>query len=202
MSAGIRSYALSRRPLQSLGDGTNLESWITSPMKWTRVRDPIIINGAGPAGLMLAIGLQRANIPFEICESHRHDLPSKPRRNHMSQLSRGIVQYLKALLQAKTYQSFLRRIVLDPEAIPTDPWYHDHNIYTEALMELLREQVPVNYGFRLERSGISCLESVVTSEYHVGKTIRTFQGSLLVGADGIFSTGKSTIYPLFPFSDL
>ena len=139
---------------------------------------------------MLAIGLQRANIPFEICESHRHDLPSKIRRNHMSQLSSNIVQHLKKFLRARFYSSFLRRIVLYPYAIPTDPGRHTHDVYTEALMELLREQVPVNYGYRLERSGISCLESVVTSDYHVGKVIRTFQGSLLVGADGIFSAGE------------
>lgn len=57
-------------------------------------------------------------------------------------------------------------------------------------MELLRRQVRVNYGFSLEHEGISCLESVITSRYRVRETIRTFQGSLLVGADGMFSAGR------------
>ena len=123
-------------------------------------------------------------------ESHRHDLPPKLRRNHMSQLSSRIVRQLGGLLQAPTYPSFLRRIVLDPDAIPTYPSQMAHNVYTEALMELLREQVRVNYGHRLERSGISCSERAVTANYNCDKVIRTFQGSLLVGADGIFSAGK------------
>lgn len=49
----------------------------------------------------------------------------------------------------------------------------------------------VNYGFRLEHESISCLESVVTSRHDFGDKVRTFEGSLLVGADGIFSAGRA-----------
>lgn len=57
-------------------------------------------------------------------------------------------------------------------------------------MERLRRRVRVNYGFMLEYQGISCRESVVTSRYAHGQTVRTFEGSLLVGADGTFSAGR------------
>jgi len=58
-------------------------------------------------------------------------------------------------------------------------------------MEMLRQHVPVHYGFKLEREGISSLASVITSNYITGQTVRTFQGSLLVGADGKFSAGNA-----------
>ena len=57
----LSSYTRSR-PLRSPSGGTNLDLSVTTPKKRTKVRHPIIINGAGPASLMLAMGLQRANI--------------------------------------------------------------------------------------------------------------------------------------------
>ncbi len=46
----------------------------TAPKERRHVRLPTLINGAGPAGLVLAIGLKNAKIPFEIYERHRYDL--------------------------------------------------------------------------------------------------------------------------------
>ncbi|CAF9923772.1 MAG: hypothetical protein ALECFALPRED_002543 [Alectoria fallacina] len=60
----------------------------------------------------------------------------------------------------------------------------------------------VNYGFRLEHESISCLESVVTSRHDFGDKVRTFEGSLLVGADGIFSAEwPHRLKTIMPFSD-
>lgn len=73
----------------------------------TRIRLPIIINGAGPAGLVLAVGLQNAKIPFEICEAQRHDLNSKPRRNQISLLRLNTVAQLKCLLKFSSYEAIL-----------------------------------------------------------------------------------------------
>lgn len=162
-----------------------------TPRERRPVRQPIIINGAGPAGLILAIGLQNARIPFEICETHRHDLHSRPRRNHVSILSSELLRPLREILRFPSYKSFLKEIALNPPATGVKARRHDYSINTEVLMQLLRRQVRVNYGFRLEHEGISCLESVITSRYLVGETIRTFEGSLLVGADGIFSAGRA-----------
>ena len=176
--------------VQSAFKGVNYDFASTTPTQRAYIRQPIIINGAGPAGLILAIGLKNAKIPFEICETHRHDLPSRPRRNHVSILSSDILKPLRDFLRVPTFRSFLDEVALNPPQPGLDARRHDHSITTESWMELLRRQVRVNYGFRLEPEGISCLESVVTSQYRVGEAIRTLQGSLLVGADGIFSAGR------------
>lgn len=164
----------------------------TAPKERKNVRLPILINGAGPAGLLLAIGLKNAKIPFEICEKHRHDRQTRPRRNHLSMLSSYILKPLKGFLGAQTYRSFLDEdILVGP--LPSDARHRDHSIHTESFMEMLRQHVPVNYGCKLNREGISRLEGVVSSKYITGGTGRTFQGSLLVGADGIFSAGNFTL---------
>ncbi|KAL8640382.1 MAG: hypothetical protein Q9226_008756, partial [Calogaya cf. arnoldii] len=134
-----------------------------------RVRLPIIINGVGPAGLILAIGLKNANIPFHICERHRHDLDLKSRRNHMSQLSAKVLKPLRHFLQVHHYASILDEIRITPRKPGVDPLKQDHAIYTESLMEILRRQVNVNYGFKLEKEGISWRESFIDAEYITGK---------------------------------
>ena len=154
-----------------------------------KIRLPIIINGAGPAGLTLAIGLKKAQIPFEICESKRYDLPSRQRRNHVAILSQRNLDILSRLLQTPD-SKLLSSMVIFEQAKAPDNVNIDQPIHTEALMEILRHQTPVHYGFRLEKEGISCLESVVTSRFREGEYLREFQGSLVVGADGIFSAGK------------
>lgn len=122
------------------------------------VRDPIIINGAGPAGLILAIGLRNANIPFEICEQHRHDLPSRQHRNHVSLLSKDVLNFFKKyLIHPREFGSFLGKIGVNAPDPGLGTPYHDYLIKTESLLEVLRQKVHVNYGFRLEHEGISCL---------------------------------------------
>ena len=158
----------------------------------TYFRHPIIINGAGPAGLILAIGLKNAGIPYEICERHRHDLPSKPRRNYPSLLSPGTLKSLKAFLRAPSSRSILDKIAVNIPAPRADDGQLQHYVKTESLLELLRRQVPVHYGFTLSYEGITCLESVVTSRFVVDGTIKTFEGSLVVGADGKFSSVRKT----------
>lgn len=172
--------------------GVNHDFASTAPKERRNIRLPILINGAGPAGLILAIGLQNAKIPFEICEKHRHDLQTRPRRNHVSILSSYILKPLKDFLRAQTYRSFLTDIALKTRSSTVrDARNHDHSIHTESFLEMLRQHVPVNYGFNLEREGISSLESVITSQFITGQTIRTFQGSLLVGADSVLSAGNA-----------
>lgn len=176
-------------PIDKTFRGVNYDFASTAPVERAYVRRPIIINGAGPAGLILAIGLKNARIPFEICESHRHDLPSRLRRNHVSILMSDVFEPLRQFLRVPNSKSFLDEIVLNPPKSGrlVARRYEDYPISTESLMKLLRRQVRVNYGFRLEHEGISCLESVFTSRYNFGDSIRTFEGSLLVGADGMFS---------------
>ena len=164
----------------------------SAPKERAHVRLPIVINGAGPAGLMLAIGLKNARIPFEICERQRHDLPSKLRRNNASLLLANVFNPLKKFLNAPDYESFLSEIAI-PQSTSKGNMKCDQRIYTEAFLDLLRREVPVNYGYKLQHDGISCLESVVTSKYIAGQTVRTLQGSLLVGADGKFSAGEPDI---------
>lgn len=163
----------------------------TMPSERKRVRLPIVINGAGPAGLLLAIGLKNAKIPFEICEKRGHDMKSRGERNHISLLSRDMRKPLKDFLKVENYMSFLKRVALNPSKIGLDARKYDQVIHNESLLGVFREHVKVNYGYRLESEGISSLESVITPKYIVGANIRTFPGSLLVGADGIFSAGKA-----------
>lgn len=189
--SSVRFYNGKLLPSISAFPDANFDFARTTPTHRTTVRQPIIINGAGPAGLILAIGLKNAGIPFEICESHRHDLHSGPRRNHVSILSSQLLRPLREFLRFPNYKSLLKQFALDPPASRDDAKRHDHSINTEVFMQLLRRQVRVNYGFRLERDGISCLESTVTSRYLVGETIKILEGSLLVGADGTFSAGRA-----------
>lgn len=160
-----------------------------APKERAHVRLPIIINGAGPAGLVLANGLQNAIIPFEICERHRHDLPSRPYRTHSSILSEQVLNPLRKFLNYQSFEQLLTPLVIAGSKSRKDRRC-DHVINTEALLKALRRNVRVNYGHELLRSGISCRESVVTSQYIAGQTVRTFRGSLLVGADGLFSAGR------------
>lgn len=183
------------RRIQSDLRGANWDFASISPGERRNVRHPIIINGAGPAGLLLAIDLQSAKIPFEICESERHDLESRSRRNHASLLSRGIFRPMREFLRIKDpnlFADILNNLLLNcgatAEAGAKNRLSKDQYIHTESLMELLRRQVPVNYGLRLDREGISCRESLAT--YNTGRSYRTFEGSLLVGADGLLSQGK------------
>lgn len=179
-------------PIDKTFRGVNYDFASTAPAERAYVRRPIIINGAGPAGLILAIGLKNARIPFEICESHRHELPSRLRRNHVSILMSDVFEPLRQFLRVPNSKSFLDEVALNPPKSGrlVARRYDDYHISTESLMKLLRRQVRVNYGFRLEHEGISCSESVVTSRYNFGDSIRTFEGSLLVGADGMFSAGR------------
>lgn len=157
------------------------------------VRLPIIMNGAGPAGLILAIGLQNANIPFEICETQRHDLPSKRRSNQVSLLERTTLAPLKKFLKDLSYESILDNVRVNTFPTRLEARGDAVHIKTEALLAMLRRYVSVNYGFHLENQGISCLESVISSQYAVGQNLKTFEGSLLVGADGTHSAGIAVI---------
>lgn len=161
----------------------------TAPKERKNKRLPIIINGAGPAGLILAIGLKNANIPFEICETH--DLLTRPRRNYPSLLADGLLVPLRKFLGYQTHGSLLQSIAVSPSTV-LDTKGNGYLVNTHSLMELLGRDVKVNYGFRLEREGISCLGSVVKTEYVTGKTTNTLEGSLLVGADGNFSAGNDS----------
>ena len=152
-------------------------------------RLPIIINGAGPAGLIVAIRLKNANIPFEIFEKHEQDLPSKLRRNYVSHLSIGRLGALQKMLGYSSRQKLLGRISND-RFRDMSRIQQSTPIHTEALMQLLREQVPVHYGHTLEHHAISCRASVITSQYLAGHLVRTFQACLIVGADGKYSAGR------------
>ena len=92
-----------------------------------------------------------------------------------------------------TSQSFLDEIAVDPpsSARLVARRHDDYPINTESLLQLLKRQVRVNRGFRLEHEGISCSEGVVTSRYNSGDKVRTFEGSLLVNAEGMFSAGRA-----------
>lgn len=174
----IRRYVGSSRPSYAVAKA--------SPKERNRVRLPIIINGAGPAGLMLAIGLRNVNIPFEVCE--RHDRLSRPRRNYISILSHEVVNLLMKVLNYPTTQSLIRGLLAAPH--PLHPPPNGRWVFTESLMERLRDQISVNYGFQLESKNISCVDNVLMSKYITGSTSRTFLGSLMVGADGITSAGR------------
>ena len=197
-SVGHAYFSTTKKPMLGRSQGRNASRPSSgvidynvarhAPRECQHKRLPIVINGAAPAGLILAIGLKNARIPFEICERERHDLPSKPRRNHVSILERKTLLPLKKFLSAPTYHSFLRHMTLDPVDDNSDPW--GILIHTERLLDVLRRQVPIHYGHTLHREGISCRENVITSQYVAGSAVRTFRGSLLFGADGKFSAGK------------
>ena len=166
-----------------------------------KVRLPIIINGAGPSGLTLAIGLKNAGIPFEIFETLRHDLGKQrqrdllqfQRRDYISYLQDAILRPLRDSLGFPTVKSLLSRIQLfGRQTSEMRRMTYDHPIHTESFLDILRQQVKVHYGFRLESEGISCLESVNSADYIHGQAIKVFEGSLLVGADGLMSSGKES----------
>ena len=86
----------------------------SAPRERSRKRLPIIINGASSAGLVLAIGLQNARIPFEICEQNSHDLRSRLRRNHASMLERNLLLLLKKFLGLQNYEPMFQKIMPKP----------------------------------------------------------------------------------------
>ena len=98
---------------------------------------------------------------------------------------------LKELLQVKDYKSALNRMWVAPLGAGLDPRRYDHLIHTETLLEVLMENFDVHYGLWLESEGMSYRESTMTSRYTTNRhKIRTFRGSLIAGADGMFSAGK------------
>ena len=153
-------------------------------------RLPIIINGAGPAGLILAIRLKNAKIPFEIFEKEEQDLLSKRlRRNHVSYLGPRDLSILRKLLSFSTEQRLLQKIANHFSENVSES-SKGVSISFEALMQLLRKQVDVHYGHTLERHAISCRANVMNPQYATRELVRTFRGCLIVGADGKFSAGR------------
>jgi len=134
---------------------------------------PIIINGAGPAGLILANMLRIDQIPFEICErdvsidrmdagrngSAPIDLDASERRTSRSYrviLEPGTIRLLKGELKIKDLRWFLISIASNRQAVLSSR----DNSYDQPLeidmrnfVRILARGIQVNYYHNLHHEG-------------------------------------------------
>ena len=170
---------------------------------------PVVIAGAGPTGLMCALGLARRGVPVVVCEAEpslTHDLRAgtfhPPTQEMMAPY--GITERMhESGLQVRRWQIRSRRggmvaqfdlgLLKDVTPYPYRLHLEQHRL-TPIQLDILRREraAEVHFGHRItgfeEKSG-----SVVVkfeSEGIPGK----LEASWLIGADG----GRSTIRKLLP----
>lgn len=143
---------------------------------------PIIINGAGIAGLSLARVLQNANVPFEIFERHTKDSPLRTRRQVWFDWSPDL------------FPDLPQRLNIAFKNIARPRFGHNSSrLRTQHFIGQLNQGIDVHWGHNLHQEGINIAGGAITPKYAHEKIIKIIKGSMLVGADGLFSTGKRDV---------
>ncbi|KAI0899420.1 FAD/NAD(P)-binding domain-containing protein [Annulohypoxylon nitens] len=163
---------------------------------------PVLIIGAGVAGLTLAQGLRLRSIPFRLFERHPQSHGSQ---GHRFRISKDGQAALNSVLSPRL-QSLLRRTAADP--FPFKPRYVDaRKLEYEPL-------APVDVdSLAVDRTWIRLLTTLgIQREVEYGKEFRSYdvvdgvvkvkftdgsaaEGKLLVGADGVRSRVRKQLQP-------
>ena len=69
------------------------------------------------------------------------------------------------------------------------------HLRTIHFTDLLARGIDIQWGHNLHQEGINITGGAITQKYSHEKVIKTVKGSMLVGADGQFSTGDCNSTP-------
>lgn len=171
---------------------------------------PVIIAGAGPGGLTLALLLQQQNIPVRVFESVAELKPLGVGINLLPHSVRvfhnlGLEDMLKANgVETSTLlfcNKFGQEIKVEPRGLRAGYKYPQISIHRGYFQMLLYQEVVARLGTGSVLTG-HALESWRDTDNGVEVTLRTptgqavqATGSCLVAADGIKSTARQLLYP-------
>lgn len=144
-------------------------------------RKPVLINGADIAGLALAQTLRSGQVPFLIFERHSKNSPMATKRQwrfHFdSRYFDGLAQRM-GLPQAGVLLDALKNDIKDRQT----------RVMTRNLEQVLTSDIDIKYGHHLSVEGINVEGGAISPHYSHEKIIHRTEGSMIVGADGQFST--------------
>lgn len=169
----------------------------------TLVQAPILIIGAGVAGLTLAQGLRLHSIPFRIFERQAR---SHVKQGHRFRISREGQAALNSVLSPQL-QDLLRRTTAErnqfapryvdarklefPKPVPADP--ADSMPLDRAFFRMLASlQLQDAIDYEKEFESYEVVDEHVQAKFTDGSVAR---GSLLIGADGIKSRVRKQLQP-------
>lgn len=180
---------------------------------------PIIVNGAGIAGAIVALALRHHRVfPFELCEKdsvpfhylkgngpsyyERKIAPLLKSRPPARRTTRADTTLLKpwalkplALLLGGDIRDLLQASNIDRSIrespkllIGADYLDQSHAIYEKCFCDWLQKEgwKQTRWNHVLDYDGITCEDESVTGRENIANS---FTPSLVVGADGIYSTG-------------
>jgi 5-methylphenazine-1-carboxylate 1-monooxygenase len=171
---------------------------------------PVMIAGAGPGGLALALALHQRNIPAHIYEAVPQIkplgvginlLPHAVRVLHALGLAPALAEIAIPTAELHYYNKHGQLIWAEPRGIAAGYSYPQYSVHRGQLQQLLYEAV-------LARLGDGCLhlDHALESWQDLGDGVearfrsrmgamRTAHGSCLVAADGIHSAARRILWP-------
>lgn len=162
----------------------------------------VLIAGGGIAGLTLGLTLDQIGVPFRIFESATEIRPLGVGINLQPNAVRelialGLARDLDAIGVRTTQLGFYSKLGKTIWEEPRGEWagydWPQYSIHRGKLQMLLFETL-------LERAGTGCIITGARAKGYTGQTLlledgRRFDGSLIIGADGIHSNLRAQMYP-------
>ncbi|MEZ4630115.1 MAG: flavin-dependent oxidoreductase [Deinococcales bacterium] len=175
---------------------------------------PILIAGAGPGGLSLALYLHQLGINFELFETVSRLKPLGVGINLLPHSVRvlhqlGLQEKLKAIAiqtsELHYYNKFGQQIWAEPRGLAAGYSYPQYSIHRgdlqillfESLQERLAQsnspsQIHLGYSLEAWQDGP---HSITASFRSADGQLHPIEGAALIAADGIHSTARKKLYP-------
>ena len=182
------------------------------PKRASKAPEPVLIVGGGIGGLVTALSLHQAGITCRVFESVEHlrplgvginVLPHAVRELTELGLAEQLKEYAVATAELAYYSKRGDLIWSEPRGEAAGYHWPQFSIHRGTLQRLLYEacverigQDNLSTGHHLR--GWESNEDGVTAHFGTGaqaKTAAVCHGRLLIGADGIHSTVRQTLYP-------
>ncbi|MFJ9904256.1 FAD-dependent monooxygenase [Streptomyces sp. NPDC101152] len=169
--------------------------------------NPVIVVGAGPAGLLLAGDLATAGVPVTLLEKRPHGISNLSRAfvlhaRTLEQLdARGLADQLEAVGRPLDRLNLFGRLTLRLETLPSRfshllviPQYE-----VEKAIERRAVEAGVDFRYETELTGLTQDADGVTVEVRgPGGTARSLRAGYVVGTDGMRSAVREAVGLPFP----
>ncbi|MCB9147881.1 MAG: flavin-dependent oxidoreductase [Caldilineaceae bacterium] len=171
---------------------------------------PVIIAGAGPGGLVLALALHQRGIPVRMFEAV-HELkplgvginllPHSVRVLHDLGLEEGLASLAIQTAELRYVNKFGQLIWAEPRGMAAGYNYPQYSIHRGELQMLLYETAQTRLGADAIQSGCALADWTDEADgirVHLRDAdgaMHEAQGCCLIAADGIHSTARRKLYP-------